>query len=191
MNEWFVFQAFLHPYLQRLHNNITQPSTGPRVGAQQVVFFLPLDNRLGPQAVPFSLGVSISVRPHCLSLAPDATGGEKRGRGGCSGEPAPGLRKKRVPLGQPAVQRRRRPAGSCLSLAALLSAEVCLSPAARGGGSPLSSFRRWPLWGCDRHQEAVGERLALSPRAGTDRGSPRSRARAGGQGRTRVGLTDL
>lgn len=136
MNEWFVFQAFLHPYLQRLHNNITQPSPVPRVGAQQVVFFLPLDNRLGPQAVPFSLGVSISVRPHSLSLAPDATGGERRGRGGCSGEPAPGLRKKRVPRGQPAGQRRRRPAGSCLSLAVLLSAEVCLSPAARGGGPP-------------------------------------------------------
>lgn len=66
----------------------------------------------------------------------NATGGERRGRGGCSGEPAPGLRKKRVPSGQSAGQRRRHPEGSCLSLAALLSAEVCLSPAAWGGGPP-------------------------------------------------------
>lgn len=41
------------------------------------------------------------------------------------------------------------------------------------------SFRRWPLWGCDRHQDAVGERLALIPRAGTSRGSPGSRAWVG------------
>ncbi|XP_052574007.1 adenylate kinase 4, mitochondrial isoform X1 [Peromyscus californicus insignis] len=81
INEWFLYQAFLHPYLQRLHNNITQPRIGRRVGAQQVVFFRPLDNRLGPQAVPFSQGVSISVRPRSLSLAPDAPGGEGRGGG--------------------------------------------------------------------------------------------------------------
>lgn len=66
------------------------------------MFFLPLDNRPGPQAVPFSLGVFISVRPRSLSLAPDTPGGERRGRGGGSVEPAPGLRKKqRVPRGQP------------------------------------------------------------------------------------------
>lgn len=84
INEWFLYQAFLHPYLQRLHNNITQPRIGRRVGAQQVVFFRPLDNRLGPQAVPFSQGVSISVRPRSFSLAPDAPGGEGMGGGGAA-----------------------------------------------------------------------------------------------------------
>lgn len=66
------------------------------------MFFHPLDNRPGPQAVPFPQGVSVSVRPRSLSLALDTPGGERRGRGSGSAEPAPGLRKKqRVPRGQP------------------------------------------------------------------------------------------
>lgn len=132
-------------------------------------FSLPFDNRLGPQAVPFSQGVSISVRPRSLSLV--RTRREGRGVGSAA------VARSRLPAYVRSESRAAGRAEAAPPSAILLKSGrapfrrgVSLSGCSGQKWAP-PSFRQRPLWGCDSLRN--GRRTApAQPTCGNRRETP-------------------